>query len=112
MQITSPNYVQDRANDLKINKDAAQRLIARYLREHLSPKNANDLSNRICEGILSSMPTPTRPSLRGWRMIPEYPPSESTHQIFADIRALRFQDAEYAIAREVWSIVYRYGQTP
>jgi hypothetical protein len=34
VQITKPEYIKDRTNHLRIHKDAAQRLIARYLREN------------------------------------------------------------------------------
>jgi hypothetical protein len=64
--------------------------------------------NRICDGILASMSTPARPSLRGWRMIPESPPFESTDQIEAAFRSLRLQDS-YGLARDGWSVVYKYG---
>jgi len=45
VQITSPGYVKDRTNHLRIQKDAAQRLIARYLREKMTPADANDMAN-------------------------------------------------------------------
>jgi hypothetical protein len=73
VQITGPGYVKDRTNHLRIQKDAAQRLIARYLREKMTPADANDMVNRICDGILSNMPAGGRSALRGFRMIPEYP---------------------------------------
>ena len=92
VQITSPGYSLDRTNHLRIQKDAAQRLIARYLREKMTPGEANDFANRIVDGIVSATPSPTRPALRGWRMIDQDPPHESTDKIAAEFRSVRLQE--------------------
>jgi hypothetical protein len=44
--------------DLRIDKDAAKRLIARLLRENkMLPADANNSASRICDAIQASMPT-------------------------------------------------------
>jgi hypothetical protein len=110
VQITSPRTVLERTNDLRINKDAAQRIIARYLREKMLPDEANRLANRICDGLLTNMPTPSRPALRGYRMISEYPPGESRDQIAQAFLHMRRDADEWQVAREGWGIVYAHGQ--
>jgi hypothetical protein len=71
----------------------AQRLIARYLRNaKMLPGEANDLSNRICDGIISNMPTAARPALRGVRMIPEYPSDDICKHVAAAFRSIRPQE--------------------
>jgi|SRR5215217_3333840 hypothetical protein len=109
VQIRSPGYALDRTNHLRIQKDAAQRLIARYLREKMTPGEANDFANRIVDGIVSATPTPMRPGLRGWRMIDDHPPMESTEKIAAEFRSVRLQEGAYFTASDMWKIVYKYG---
>jgi hypothetical protein len=110
VQITSPRYVKDRTNHLRIQKDAAQRLIARYLREKMTPADANDMANRICDGILSNTPTGGRSALRGFRMIPEYPPEDVSSRIAAAFRSIRPQQTnDPNLAREMWQVVYQHG---
>jgi hypothetical protein len=111
VQITTPMSVSERTNDLRINKDTAQRLIARYLRDaKFLPDAANQLSNRICEGLLSNMPTPSRPALRGHRMIDSYPPHDRRSQVAAAFRRLRRDGEDWEIARDGWAVVYEHGQ--
>jgi hypothetical protein len=111
VQITKPEYVKDRTNHLRIHKDAAQRLIARYLREKMTPADANDMANRICDGIVSNMPTGGRTALRGFRMIPEHPPQDASSRIAAAFRSIRPQQAsDWSLASEMWEVVYRHGQ--
>jgi hypothetical protein len=110
IQITSPGYSLDRTNHLRIQKDAAQRLIARYLRDSkMTPGAANDLSNRIVDGLISATPSPMRPGLRGWRMIDDHPPHESVDRIASEFRSVRLQERSYSTAVDVWKIVYKYG---
>jgi hypothetical protein len=110
VEMKTPFYVQERRNELKINRDAAERLIARYLRERISPADAIGLARRICDGMLASMSTPVRPSLRGYRMIAEHPPYGSMERIGAQIRALRIQEDRHELARDAWGVVYGYGE--
>jgi hypothetical protein len=111
VQITSPGYVKDRTDDLRIKKDAAQRLIARYLREKMTPGEANDFANRIIDGIVSNMPAAGRTALRSFRMIPEYPPDDVAPRVAAAFRAIRpQQNQDWSLARDVWEVVYRHGQ--
>jgi hypothetical protein len=110
VQITSPGYVKDRTDD-RIKKDAAQRLIARYLREKMTPGEANDFANRIIDGIVSNMPAAGRTALRSFRMIPEYPPDDVAPRVAAAFRAIRpQQNQDWSLARDVWEVVYRHGQ--
>jgi hypothetical protein len=109
VQITSPGYSLDRTNHLRIQKDAAQRLIARYLREKMTPGDANDFSNRIIDGLASATPSPMRPGLRGWRMIDDHPPHESVDRIASEFRSVRLQESGYFTAADVWKIVYKHG---
>jgi hypothetical protein len=111
VHVTRPTYMRDRTNDLRIQKDVAQRLIARYLREKMTPGDANDFANRIVDGIVSNMPAAGRPALRGFRMIPEHPPEDLTSKIASAYRSIRPQGkTDWALARDLWEIVYKYGQ--
>jgi hypothetical protein len=110
VQMTSRGYKHDdRTDDLRIQKGAAQRLIARYLRERMSPSEANDLADRICDGILCAMPTPSRPALLGWRMISEHAPHESIGEIAGAFRRLSREGDDGWLVREIWATVYKHG---
>src|SRR4051812_32011133 len=89
VQITSPGYRTDQTNDLRMDRDALQRLIARYLRETMNPGQANDLSNRIIDGVVAAQKASGRAALRDWRMIPLYPPDDIREQIARDFRSIR-----------------------
>jgi hypothetical protein len=104
---TSPGFA--RPDDLKIQRNVAERLIARYLRDRMSHQDANELAKHICDGIASLMPEPGSAALRGWRMIPEYPRYESREQVGAAMQAVQVQDRD-SLAREMWAIVYRHAQ--
>jgi hypothetical protein len=65
VQITHSGYSIDRTNTPRLEKDNAQRIIARYLREKMNPGEANDLANRIVDGLISNTSSPARPALRG-----------------------------------------------
>ena len=109
VQITSPGYLLDRTNHIRIQKDSAQRLIARYLRDTMNPAQANELANRIIDGMVSATPSPMRPGLRGWRMIDEHPPHGYTDKIASEFRAVRLQEDNYFTAAGAWKVVYKYG---
>lgn len=109
VQITSPSYRSDKTDDLRIHKDEAQRLIARYLREKMNPGEANNLANQIIDGIVAAQKTAGRPALRGWRMIPEHPPEDVRARLVASIRAIRPTDNEHSICTDAWKAVYRHG---
>jgi hypothetical protein len=111
VQLRHAGHVTDRTNNLRIQKDVAQRLIARYLRENkMMPGDANELSNRIIDGIVSNMPVAGRPGLRGFRMIPEHPPEDVCSQVAAAFRTIRPQEnKDWSLARDVWDAVYRHG---
>jgi hypothetical protein len=111
VQVTSPNYSLDRTNDIRIQKDAAQRLIARYLRDSkMLPGEANALANSIIDGLVSNMSAPARPALRGWRMIGQYPPEDAVHRVAAAVKAVRLHTTDdRAMALDTWAAVYRNG---
>lgn len=112
IHVVSPGYHRDRTNDIRIKRDDAQRLIARYLRERakLNTDDANDLASSICTGLAMKMPTGGRPGLRGFRMIPESPPGDVEERVAAAFRAIRpNQESDWNLAREVWSVVYGFG---
>jgi hypothetical protein len=109
VQITHPGYSIDRTNTLRLEKDNAQRIIARYLREKMNPGEANDLANRIVDGLISNTSSPARPALRGWRMIDRHPPAEMTDRIASAFKRVRLAGTDYATAAEAWEIVYNYG---
>src|SRR6267143_2156519 len=93
VQITNPGYVKDRTNDLRIKKDDAQRLIARYLRDaNKSPTAANNLSNRICDGIIANMSSAGRPALRGFRMVSKNPPEDIAGKVASAFRSINSQE--------------------
>jgi hypothetical protein len=110
VQITHPGYSIDRTNTLRLEKDNAQRIIARYLREKMNPGEANDLANRIVDGLISNTSSPARPALRGWRMIDRHPPAEMTDRIASAIKRVRLAGcSDYATAAEAWEIVCNHG---
>ncbi len=112
VQITNPGYVKDRTNDLRIKKDDAQRLIARYLRDaNMSPTAANNLSNRICDGIIANMSSAGRPALRGFRMVSKNPPEDIAGKVASAFRSINSQEThDWSLARDVWNVVYNHGQ--
>jgi hypothetical protein len=110
VQPTSRGYKLDRTNDLRIDRDDAQRLIARYLREKMNPGDANEMSSRIVAGLVSNAKSPSRPALAGWRMIPEYPPENVIGAVASAFKAVRLNTADnYSIARDAWKTVYKHG---
>ncbi|MBR0746201.1 hypothetical protein JQ582_19910 [Bradyrhizobium japonicum] len=109
VQVTSPSYRSDKTDDLRIRKDDAQRLVARYLREKMNPGDANDLANRIVDGIVAAQKTASRPALRGWRMIPEHPPEDVLSQLSSSIRAIRPTDDVRSTCSAAWKAVYRHA---
>lgn len=111
VRVFSPGYVQGHTNDLRINRDTAERLIARYLREKMLPAEANDFARRICNGIVTSMPAAGRPALRGFRMIPGYPPDDVVSKVATGLRTLDLDERhDWSLGRAGWELVYRHGQ--
>jgi hypothetical protein len=108
VSIKVPSLVGDPTNDIRINKDAAERLVARYLREKLPPEEANTLASRIVGGMVSAMPTPERPALRGWRMISRYPPDHAG--VAAQFHRISSNAEDFEIARAVWAIVFERAE--
>jgi hypothetical protein len=97
--------------DIRIDQNTAERLIARILRDNkLSAADSNRLAAEICTGLRAAMPSPTRPGLQGWRMIPEHIPHDDDRERFLqDIRYQGFA-AEMHNALVLWKIVYQYGR--
>lgn len=106
-----PSAVQERTNHLRINRDAAQRIIARHLREKkISPEEANTLANAICNSIVASMPTPDRPALRNWRMIPEHPGYEVAQELRRRLGD-QIESPDEQTTRAIWKLIYDHGKT-
>jgi hypothetical protein len=109
--ITTPMYLKERTNDIKLNKDKARRLIARMLRDEgkMIPAKANDLATRICDGMISAMEMPVHPGLRNARVIPDHPPYGQASQLADLARSIRPDQSDHATAEAVWDMVYKYG---
>ncbi len=95
--------------DLRLDKDTAHRLVARFLREKMTPSDANSFATKICDGLQASMSMPTRPALSGYRMIPGHIPFERGMQFEADV-ATNIKGAEEGAASTLWKLVYSYGR--
>jgi hypothetical protein len=94
--------------NIRIDDQAAERLIARLLRDKLSPGDANKLAADIVTGLKAATSSPTRPGLRGWRMISEHIPFEQIDNIVQDMRYQGIK-ADVLMARALWSVVYSFG---
>ena len=77
--------------DLRIDKDKAERMIALILREdkQMGPSEANELALKIGTRLQAAMALPTKPGLRGYRMIQDSPGWGQTTGLH---RRGRFQD--------------------
>lgn len=97
--------------DLRIEKEKAERLVALILREDLgmNPAIANDLSLKICNRVQAAMAVPTKPGLRGYRMIRRYPPHDREDDFTAEI-ASKLADIDNHLARVLWEMVYERGR--
>lgn len=93
---------------LRMEKDTAQRVVARLLREKLNPDDANKFAAKICDGIQASMKQPTRPGLSGWKMIPRHLPHHQERDFERDVHRLVTAEHPYAAA-DLWEAVYKYG---
>jgi hypothetical protein len=96
--------------DIRIDANAAERLIARLLREKLPPADANQLASDISRGLLAAMPAGLRPGLKGWRMIPEFLPGDRERSQFVQDARYQGFDVDWSRASVFWRLVYRYGQ--
>ena len=67
---------------IRIDADAAERLIARCLREdHLLPEVANNSARRITTALLAATKSTDYPSMTGARILPGSPPIELVESI-------------------------------
>jgi hypothetical protein len=98
--------------ELRVDKDAAHRLMARFLREHtkVAPAKVSELASQLTDQLVAAMPAPTRPGLRGWRMIPQYLPSDKRDDILDDVRSGFRRDVNYDELNGLWDIIYEYGR--
>lgn len=98
---------------LKIEKHAAERLIARILRDELKilPAKANEMATKICSGIEFATPDPLRSGFgAGWRAIPRSAPrGEVATEIVAKLRQ-SIPQADKEMLEDLWSIIYEYGR--
>jgi hypothetical protein len=97
--------------DLRIDKVKAQRLVAHILRQEkkMLSADANTLSTLICNRLETAMPLPTRPGLRGDRIISGGGPAGPITK-FAERLANMIGDADEDMAREVWNLVYEHAR--
>ncbi len=98
-------------NEIKIEKDKAQRIIAQVLRDEkqMISSDANALALVIAARLQASMPMPTRPALRGDRMIARHPPGHFGNEDY--LNAVRkVVDADEEQARKLWEVVYSFGR--
>ncbi|MGY3036172.1 hypothetical protein ACVIIV_005342 [Bradyrhizobium sp. USDA 4354] len=95
----------------EIRLDAAriERIISQTLRDDakLPPAKANELAAQICTRLTASMATPTNPHLSGYRIIRSVPPFDGS---FTRAVSAKIADVNYAVARELWDLVYERGQ--
>ena len=96
--------------DLRIEKDKAEPLVALLLREKkMSPAEAGAFAITICNRLQAAMAMPTKPGLRGYKMILEHPPYEIRPEFMADLGSHVTNVDEY-FASTLWEIVYKYGR--
>lgn len=104
-------YQEKPANEIKIEKDKAERIIAQVLRDEkkMLSSESNTLASTIATRLQTSMPMPTRPALRGDRMITMHPPGYGSDSQFLKAARTVF-DADDAQARQLWDVVYSFGR--
>lgn len=105
-------YQEKPANEIKIEKDKAERIIAQVLRDDkkLIPAEANRLASTIATRLQTSMSMPTRPALRGDRMIPKSPPGGylQDNDFLKAVRKVVGVDGDQA--QKIWETVYSFGR--
>jgi hypothetical protein len=106
--IKRPDSVRDRTNTLSINAETAHRIVARYLRDEgkMQPGAANELATKVIVGIRTSMPAPTRPGLRNYRLIPDMLHYEERMKLSATLKRMGVE----ASADEIWRTIYEMGE--
>ena len=112
VKITRPGHRKDNSGDVRINRDAAQRIIARYLRDEqrMAPGDANALATRIIAALVAAAPSPPRIGLRNAR-IPDIAPHGERTEIAHRCREI-FESEELLdtlVAQRVWEVIYSYG---
>ena len=97
--------------DIRIERDKAERIIALILREEkkMLSSEANELAGMICSRLQSAMAMPTKPRLRGYKMIQGTPPYDKRTDFTTDV-ALRLADVDEYTAAALWAMVYKYGR--
>ena len=95
------------ARDIHIDRDKAARMLALMLREEakLLPAQANALADKMCSRLISAMPTPTKPGMRGTRMIRRYPDHEVADGFRNEISS-KLADIDDRLADQIWEMVY------
>jgi len=102
--------------DFRINRDTAERIIARFLREKISSVEANSFASKICDSLQASMSSPTRVAPardieKGLRLIPSIPPKAIAKDYLAELQSF-MQDIDPTEALEIWRTVFRHGRAP
>lgn len=94
--------------EIRLDSDRIERIISQTLRDNggFLPAKANELAAHICTRLNASMPTPTHPYLRGYRIIAEHPPYNSG---FVEAVSEKIADVDYRVASTLWELVYERG---
>jgi hypothetical protein len=103
--------IDTRSNDIKLSRGKAERLIALILRDEkkMLSDEANTLASAICNRLQAAMAMPTKPGLRGQRMISSSPPGYFGDDDYVDaVRNVVDVDAKQA--RRLWEVVYSFGR--
>ena len=97
--------------ELRIDRDAAHRVVSRLLREsgQVSAADATALATTICGGLQTSGTPPNLAPVKGWSMISERMPASRTHEFVEFLKPL-MEDANPRVAALIWHTVYTYGR--
>ncbi|HEU0147960.1 MAG TPA: hypothetical protein VFR21_13935 [Bradyrhizobium sp.] len=97
--------------DLRIDRDKAQRIIAQVLRDdgNVQPAKANELASQMCGRLRTSMARPSKPGLRGYRIIDYRPPYEQSEAFIADVKKF-LAAVDKRTAEKLWELVYNRGR--
>ena len=92
--------------EIHLDRDKAQRLIATLLRDErkMQPGDASSLATAICTRLQASMPLPTKPGLRGYRMIRQVLPHGKEEAFRAELA--KYLDADDRTLSAIWRMAY------
>lgn len=94
--------------DITIDENRAERIIARILRDHMLPEKTNTVASSVRSNLLAAMATPSKPGLKGWRIINGFAPFRQDEQFLEELRSF-VPDADHRLADDVWQLVYKFA---